>query len=193
MMPDNELSVEPVYGPFLPPDDKPWKTWEDWELGGIAHQDTSQGLRYQPWKAWYDPETAQLLVQPQVTMTEPILVMTQPRASYIGLTFDRNMNLSVCWRIANVVYLYWFDTTRNQYVTEEFIGGRSPRVTHDDKRLRADSWDDVLLFYLVEDRVKMRVQRDRFLIEHDIGEVDSRMNLYRCGMTTQNRIQLEIR
>lgn len=192
MIPEGVFSVTPVYAPFLPPDNRAWRTWEDWELGGIGHQDPSQGLQYQLWKAEYDPLTGELWAIPQV-VGDPILVMTSLRASYIGLAFDRNMNLTVCWRIGNVVYLYWYDTSTQAYITSTFAGGRSPRVTHDDKRAEASSWDDVILFYLVEDRLKMRVQRDRYLIEHDMGPVDRRLNLYRCGMTTQNRLQVEIR
>lgn len=193
MMPENTLSTEPVPGQWLPPDDRPWRTWEDWELGGLAHRDTSKGLEYQDWRAWYEPLTGKLWVQPQVTLSEPILVMTQLRASYIGLTFDRNMNLSVCWRIGNVIYLYWFDSLSSTYVTSSWTGGRSPRLTHDDKREEASRWDDVILYYLVEDRLKMRVQRDRFDIEYDLAEVPREMNLYRCGMTNRQRIQLEVR
>lgn len=192
MIPNGIFSETPVYAPFLYPDNRPWLTWEDWEMGGIAHQDPSQGLLYQPWKAWYTEE-GELFVQPQVTLTEPLLIMTQPRASYIGLTFDRSMNLCVTWRILNVVYLYWYDTSTEQYVTSAFTGGRSPRVVHDDKRQGASNWDDILLFYLKEDKLCMRRQRDRYNTELIMGTVSPELNLYRAGMTVNNRLQLELR
>ena len=48
-MPANVLSTVPHPDDYLPPIDKDRGLLEDWEMGGIALNDPSQGLRVQEW------------------------------------------------------------------------------------------------------------------------------------------------
>jgi len=193
MMPGNTLSTTPVPGEFLAPDGRGFTPLEDRELGGVAHQDPSQGLMFKEWRAWID-DLGAIRVQP-LDLSQPALLITTGAvgSTYISLAFDRNMRVTVAWRKVNTVYLYWYDSLIEAYRTSEFSGIRTPRLTHDDKRQRAGSSSDVLFFYLRDTHLCMRMQRDRYTIEYVLGTVELTHSLYRVGMTNKQRIQIEVR
>ena len=193
MMPANTLSTAVVPGEYLAPDGRGLTPLEDRELGGIAHQDPSQGLMVKEWRAWIEA-SGDIKVQP-VDLSQPALLITTGAvgSNYISLAFDRNMRVVVAWRRTNIVYLYWYDSTIEAYRTTEFAGARTPRLTHDDKRVRAADSSDVLLFYLKDTKLCMRMQRDRYGVEYELANVELDHALYRVGMSNKNRLQIEVR
>lgn len=193
MIPDMVLSSEPVVGGFLFPDNRLFNTYEDWELAGIAHQDPSQGLEVKVWRAWLDRDNANIYVQPADLSQPALFIANAPESSFISLAFDGNMRVAVAWRIRNTMYFYWYDGQLNRYVTTTYTGARSPRLAMDDKRRMAGTWQDVLLFYIRDNQLCMRIQRERYEIEHILTPVSQHHNLFRVGMSTKNRLQIEIR
>lgn len=193
MMPENLLSTTPVPGEFLAPDGRGFTPLEDRELGGVAHQDPSQGLMLKEWRAWIDA-AGNIYVQP-VDGSQPALLITTGAvgSDYISLSFDRNMRVVVAWRRVNIVYLYWYDSLIEAYRTSELSGIRTPRLTHDDKRERAGNSSDVLFFYLKDTKLCMRMQRDRYGVEYELANVEFDHALYRVGMSNKNRLQIEVR
>lgn len=189
-MPGNELSTEPVKGAFLPPDDRPFNTMEDFEYGGIAHQDPSQGLLYQIWRVVL-AESGIATVQPENESQSPISVMTQAGAEYISLAFDSNMNMTLAWALGSDVTLYWFDSTVEGFVTTTFQGCACPRLSHDDKREGAGAWSDVMFAYLRDGSLYTRMQRDRYSIETLQAEAIEN-NLTKLGMNVGLRLQFEV-
>lgn len=190
MMPDNLPSTTPIVGDYLPPDSRPFQSNVDYELGGVAIQDPSQGLMYQVWKA--------AMVGPNITLTAETTLATTvlrsaPGATYLSLAFDRNMRPSVAYVIGESVFLYWYDTVTNTYVTTSIPNARTPRLTHDDKRPEASSWSDVVLFYVRDNRIYVRNQRDRYLVEYDFAPIEAGASLLRVGMTNKLRLQVEYR
>lgn len=190
MMPDNALSDPVPAGVIFPPDDRPFSPRQDFDLGGVAHQDPSQGLMVKVWKAWID-SAFRIWVQPEDQSQPAIFVATAPNAVYISLAFDRNARMTVAWRQGSTVYLYWFDTVTNQFITSMFPGARSPRLTHDDKRPEAALSSDVLLFYIQNDVLYVRNQRDRYTVAHELGPVPRNANLTRVGMASNLRLAIE--
>lgn len=189
MMPGNVLSSEPMPSTFLPPDDRAFDLHRDFEYGGIAHQDPSQGLMYQVWTCWV-VESGAIQIQPENGSQPAILVATVPGAEYISLAFDRNMNVAVAWVVGGVASLRWFDSTVEEFVTTEYPGISCPRLTHDDKREGAGSWSDVIFAYLRDGRLCTRQQRDRYEIEYQHEEVQR--DLIKLGMATGLRLQFEV-
>lgn len=60
------------------------------------------------------------------------------------------------------VWIYWFDPLENSFVFQNFGSGRTPRISLDDWQTVANS--DILVFYVddTENKIRYRVQRDRF-------------------------------
>lgn len=188
MLPLNQLSTEPVVADFLYPDNRPFNTREDWELGGIAHQDPSQGLRVQAWRCWW--EAGAIYIVGEDYSTEPIKVVDTAGATYVSLAFDHNMRVTVAWMWQGYMYLYWYNSQVSDYVTDVFPGN-CPRLSHDDKRPTQVAISDVVFFYLYQGYLCCRNQRERYLVEHRLGPVPPKVALLRTGMTTNYRMRIE--
>lgn len=195
MLPEDSLSSELAARYLLYPDSLPFSNSRDYEMGGIAISDPSQGLLVQPWTAYVDEE-GYIYVAP-IGTEDPAPLMQVEDATWLGITFDRNMNVVLCWWIEaeNTSYLYWFDSTVSAYVTTSYPDTRCPRVCHDDKRPEANDWSDVVFAYIdtEENALYMRYQRDRYGTAYWLADVSAPQYRYftKMGMSTNNRILFE--
>lgn len=193
MLPDHVLSTRVIRGEYIEPDSKQAGMLFDYEMGGIAVQDPSQGLEYQLWYCWYTRNN-QIRVRPASGAGDGILIATEPGVRRLSFSFDRNMQPAVAWELADRVRFRWFDSTVPGFTTTEYLGARTPRVYHDDKRAISVATSDVLLAYLLDDKLVVREQRDRYLVEYIMRTgLSDTLRLNRMGMTRQNRIQFELR
>ncbi len=188
MMPDNVLSTTPVPAPLLQPDSWSKSTYLDFEKGGIAISDPSQGLDSYTWKVWIDNGNV-FCNRIDLDDDEAHYLFFVEDARNLGLAFDQNMNVAISYQLGPVCYLYWYDSTVSNYVTTKFPGCRSPGITLDDKRNGQSSNSDILLFYIKLDKLYFRMQRDRYLIEYHLYDLPTDYELTRVGMGTNNRIQ----
>lgn len=188
-MPENQLTPEPVLGEYLSPDDRLRSSrLVDYELGGIAIGDPSQGLDVRVWQA----RVAVGVIQTKPEGSGDWYDITSGAAiSEISLAFDQNMRPCVAFVDAGVASFYWYDPTAINFVTSTFPGATSPMCCMDDKRRMEVGANDVLLFYLLSGRLMHRRQRDRYLIEYDLAPIPTDMTrIKRVGMTQANRIQI---
>lgn len=191
MIPENRLSTSPVLADYLDPDDRFDDPLIDYEMGGIALNDASMGLNYQVWIAIYDG--AAIRVKPQGASGLGTVVVTADGIEWIGFSFDRNMQPAVAYVIGTTTYFLWYDTVTHTYATTTYAGARTPRVTHDDKRDTSINTSDVLLFYLVGGELRYRQQRDRYAVERVLTTgLSTGSAIARVGMTTANRLQIEV-
>jgi hypothetical protein len=193
MIPGGALSVSPVPGAFIWPDDQQPLTQamgyvpQDWELGGIALNDSSLGLQVQRWTFALDGDA--------VTVTPdggtPTVLFTAAGITELSGAFDSNMAPAAAYVQAEVLKLYWFDTAIPGYATTTF-DGENPRLTLDDKRPLHAADRDVLLIYLRAGSIYYRQQRDRYGVEYLLGALPAGTErLGRVGMGTTNRVQIE--
>lgn len=191
-MPGNTFSAEPVASDFEEPDDRARSNLlVDAELGGVAIGDASQGLMVQVWEARYEAPWIQVSIEGADDWTN---VVESTGVTELALAFDQNMRPTVAFMAGGVGKLWWYDGSVPGYVLSELAGVRSPVVSLDDKRASQTGRSDVLLFYLVGGRIKHRLQRDRYLVEYDVGEVtDITARIRRWGFTKGKRFQLDIR
>lgn len=189
-LPLNEFADTPVPAAFLAPDDRTRSSLlVDYEMGGIALGDPSQGLRVQVWEARVSGNDIQ--VKPELSAFWTT-VITVADVTEIAFAFDQNMRPVVSYVAAGVAKMYWFDTVAASFVTTTLVGASSPVVTMDDKRPNQVSASDVLLFYIAGGEVKYRQQRDRFTIERTLDTVPVGMTrITRWGMSVVLRMQLE--
>lgn len=167
MMPGNVLSSKLVYGGFLPPDDLPDDPLVDYEMGGVGISDASTGLLVQVWTAALhgEPGEAGTSVWLSASNTPETQLFQMDGITEISLAFDQNMHPFIAFVAAGVAQFYWYDATVPAYkFTELPEGSTSPKCTLDDKRpmgtLTAES--DILVGYILEDTLYIRMQRDRY-------------------------------
>lgn len=203
-MPDNVLSTPNVPGDFLPPDDRPVGQHPvvAYELGGIALNDTSQGLQYQVW-VFEITNFVHLVGGDGVSARpeaggSPTVLYTGTGITEVSGAFDANMNPTIAFVENGLAKLRWWDASDSSYKITTLQGAANPRLTLDDKREAAGSSRDILLFYLLgseftEKTFAHRRQRDRYAVEYVLATNLTRaVGLGRVGMGTHWRMQMEL-
>lgn len=165
----------------------------DYERGGAGIGDSSQGLRVATWRARLAGNDVLVSKAPYGTET---LLFTETGITEISLAFDQNMQPMVAYVALGQAKLYWYDGTVPGYTTLFLgAGARSPFLSMDDKRDIAQilGYSDVLLFYILSNRLVHRRQRDRFDTEITLAWLEgSSASISKAGMNVGNRLQIEI-
>ena len=186
MIPDKRLSSTVLAGEFLAPDDRPYKALVDYELGGIALQDPSQGLQVQRWKVE--------LLGDDVTLTDEAgnatVAFTKTGISTLSLAFDQNMNPFVAFTENGIARQWWFDTVQSaQVFTTLPTGAVSPVCCLDDKRYMQTGASDILLFYSLSSDLYFSAERDRYTISYLLRSNAAGVPI-KVGMNNVNRVQI---
>ena len=188
MIPQNRLSTLPVQSSFVEPVSRRTATLKDYERGGIALQDGSEGIDVQLWTVevigndvWLSAETV-----------APFIYFSRPNISEVALAFDQNMVAYIAFVQSGVAWLYWFDTAVNTMVFSSFPGMVTPRLVNDEKRLVESNNSDVILAYVSGNNLCFRAQRERFQTEHVLKESVGG-TLVAVGMNSGHRLQFRVR
>lgn len=196
MLPLNELSSTAAVTGYPDPVKQPGDFLVDWERGGVALNDPSQGLEVQVWKltAVRDHDNIDLR---HLHLTSPMgadhLLFSGEKITEVALSFDQNMNPFVAFVQDGVAKFYWYDPTLSAMTTTNLPAGSvTPRCTIDDKRATNIAKSDNLLAYVRAGWLRVRYQRDRYLIEYDLIEVGD-AELVSMAMNKALRIQFRLR
>lgn len=186
MIPLQILSTMPQPAEFIEPDDiETPSSLLDYELGGIALNDASQGLKVREWRLRLVGNDFRInaIGVPEVTL------FTRSGVTELSLAFDQNMRPYVAFVENGQSILRWYDTLAQQQVFLDLNPGTvTPRVCLDDKRTLQVGASDVILAYVLNNNLYFRAQRDRFEIEYLLQEsVNGR--LIRVGMNRKYRLQ----
>lgn len=193
MLPDEALSTRAIGARFLPPRNVTREPLVDYELGGVALQDASQGLQVKVWKV-------ELVGDDVVLSAEgvaPVVLFTQSDITEIALAFDQNMQPFVAYMLAGRHARFrWFDATVPGFVTTALpAGSYSLRASLDDKRGAAGTLtgrSDIVLTYLREGHLYCRAQRDRYEIEYDLDDGHDTRVIGQFGMSRAWRLQWQL-
>lgn len=169
----------------------------DYELGGVALQNPSQGLEYQVWKAYWDPLDSTAYIHPKENPDTPTALFVEHDVVELSFTFDQNMRWCAVTRKAdNSVQFRWYDSAIENYTLSSYSGIASVRLCHDDKRgfQVQGNQSDIILTYVKASHVCWRIQRDRFGIEytHSGLTVSATDRITHFGMNAKNRLQWRI-
>jgi len=197
MLPDNVLSVPTMYAGYNFPDGVITSTLlEDYELGGVALQDPTQGLQVRVWRGYWNPEdsTAYLVTWPEGS---PIPIFTEPDVFEFTFSFDQNMRWTAACLLRNGLCKFRrYDTVTNTYVTDTFTGFTGLKLALDDKRTNQtlSGRTDVLLTYLKGSTLYYRQQRDRFETERVLQtDLPANLRITNFGMNNRLRMQWRLR
>lgn len=191
-LPENAFPEFAVKGAFLPPDDiASEKLPRDYELGGVALNDATQGQLVKTWQLRLVGDSLMLSPYPH---TEETFVLSAPGITACSLAFDQNMRPTVAYISEGRAYLRWYDSQVQATVTTELDSSiRSLFLTMDDKRDKCENRSDVLLFYTRGSALYYRQQRDRYTVERLLrGITNPDARIVRAGMNDSLRIQVEL-
>ncbi|TVR96493.1 MAG: hypothetical protein EA406_11830 [Rhodospirillales bacterium] len=189
MLPDQTLSSEVLDAPFLFPDGDVVDPRQDFELGGVALNDPSQGLQVTWWSAFISEDGDEIFVQR--SGEPPISILTGTNITEVALAFDSNMRPQIAFKEDGLNRFRWFDTNAGQQVITDYPGTDTLRLGLDDKRPTQSTARDVLLVYTRDNGLYFRAQRDRYLVEYTLATGLPPGRLLRVGMNTINRFQFE--
>lgn len=187
-LPDGEISSKKMPSSFLNEEgDYGTDLNIDYELGGIALKDPSQGLMVQVWKCVVE-DFFNLVIYNELN-TKYLLFKKPYAITNISFTFDQNMNPFAAFKQLNEWHCYWYNSvTAQQEFFQMEAGITNVKATLDDKRTPNFSNSDIILSYTKNNNLYYRLQRDRYeqeyLVANNCGDY-----LYNIGMTKNNRLQ----
>lgn len=190
MLPDNELLL--TGKGMRPPKSEKRNPKISYELGGVGFSDPSEPFKYK-WKAYIDGKT----IMAQRDGLEPQKIKdVEGRVNEVSLTFDQNMRPTLAYVEEGVSKLYWYDTAIQGMRTSIF-DVKNPRISLDDTRKFNIADSDIIFGYISKDnKVKYRLQRERFSIEHDLvfdrGDFEGGLVLNDIGMGVDNRFVFSV-
>lgn len=191
---NNALSSLPITDYYLEPDNQETFPLLVREMGGIGLNDPSAGLRYQHWTLRYFPGTGDMVIE--APNTPQTILFTRSGITEIDLAFDQNMNPFVCFVENGQAKFWWFDTNISATVFSNLPASSiTPRCCLDDKRETQTNFSDIILCYVLNGKMYMRRQRDRYTIQY--LQVDPFVHpvnglpavLVKIGMHQSNRLQ----
>ncbi len=189
MIPDGALSSEPIIGRIVGGRAYTTGSLVDYETGGVALDDASQGLQIKVWRAWIEADKIYI----DAADAAPIEAYAGTLITEVSLAFDQNMRHALALVDEEEAKLNWYDTTIPGRVTLTFAGAISPRICMDDKRDMAAGVNDIILAYIKDGKLCYRQQRDRFLTEYELYDLSGHgdLRLARFGMGNTLRLQFE--
>ena len=192
-IPDDQLSsaVQPA-GAFLWGRGNPGlSATNDFEYGGIALNDASQGHEVQEWNTRVSEDGTQIITgAPSVADT---VLYTGAEITEVSCSFDQNMRPAFAFVEAGAAKFEWYDSQiAARTLTILPVDVISPKVTLDDKRASQVAASDVLLFYVRGSSLYMQRQRDRYEVEYLMGAIpEGHDYLAIAGMNTALRLVFE--
>lgn len=109
----------------------------------------------------------------------------------VSLTFDQLGRPLVFYRVGvDTLKIYQYDPVTQQNVTTEIAVGKDPTACFDFPQDTGQSFTDVLLFYVRDDQVFMRIQRDRYAIEYPCPAIQPGLKIKSAGLRVDKRLQV---
>ncbi len=190
MIPDERLSTTPLPAAFYGADAiEPPSAVTDYELGGVALNDPSQGLQTQTWTSWYDEESGDVMIS--APGIPAVALFNAPGVTELSFTFDQNMRPFHAYVQGGQAKYRWFDTILGDTrISNLDADDYSPRCCFDDKRAlqTAEGTNDIILAYVRGGALYYRQQRERFETERELSATVPGRFL-RVGMSVTNRLQ----
>jgi hypothetical protein len=160
----------------------------DYEDGGIALNDPSQGHLYQRWRCRIFGDYVVLDAEEVL----PQVLFVGAELTECSIAFDQNMRPVLAVVEAGQPKLQWYDTSvGEQVITFLDPDVVTPRVTLDDKRPGQTGNSDIILAYVRLGALYYRQQSDRFLIEY-LLDTGPHTGINKIGMNKHFRLQFSM-
>ncbi len=123
---------------------------------------------------------------------ETFILFNEPEEiKEMSLSFDQLGQPIVFYRInTSDLYLYWFDPIEEKYVKVFLTSGVNPTASFDFPQDTSQPFSDALLFYVRNNTIYMRIQRERFEIEYAYVIPEPSVSIRDAGLRVDNRFQV---
>lgn len=122
------------------------------------------------------------------------LFTTTDKIDEISISFDQLGRPIVLYTINETqLFLYWYNPGIGEAEHKVLGIGHNPFARFDVIYKAGTSYSDCLLFYVRDDKIWMRVQRDRFDIEYATPAVGRDIKILSSNLNTANRFQVSYR
>lgn len=183
MMSNNEISSQDIHSDFILPSRR--DPLLDYEFGGVAIGDVSQGLKAKLWTCIYEDNKIKVGYDNNFQT-----LLTVQGVTALSLAFDINMRPLVTYIVNSKCHLWWYDSSAASQVTTDFGSNiQFPQLSLDDNRQPQTANADVIFAYLKNSHLYMRIQRERFQIEHKLAQAK---RLVQIGMMANLRFGFAI-
>lgn len=174
---------------MLEPKNEPFDPRISRHRGGVDIGDASQGLDVRTWTLQLDGDN--FLLSNSTTSPEVVFVTTAP--TECSLAFDQNMRIAIAFQTENSSNIYFYNSLLADYDILSIPDARCARAVTDDVRQipNVTNLNDVLFFYILDNQLCMRVQRDRFEVEYQLRDVTN-YRLEHVGMNDKHRVQMNL-
>jgi hypothetical protein len=160
-------------------------------IGPVALNDASEGLSNKFWAAYFDPASKNIILDDLVGTTT-VIVNEPLGVKRIGLAFDQNGNDVYAWITdTNILMLRWFDGGIPGDTVVNLDAAQDAVITMDMKYQAENSNSDVLLFYIRDNAIFYRIQRESYNTEHITPVTSGASRLIDSGMRTDYRFQVK--
>jgi len=167
---------------------------KDYDDGGIALNNPTQGLRMQTWHAWLQEpylEASKIIFKPNYGNS--FVVFEASNLAGFSFSFDVNMQPVIAYSILNdQCYIRFYSTVINDFDILPIGKVITPCVALDDRRAIASSNylnSDVIVAYVKDNNLYCRFSRDRYSIENFLWS--GVPPLKKIGMNEKRRFQFE--
>lgn len=110
----------------------------------------------------------------------------------ISLSFDSIGRPVIFYQTGTTLKLWYLNSVTSQReIMTVSTNGSSPTAEFDRRDDTDDATSDVLLFYVENDKIWMRIQRERYEIAYDQGIQQEGLVIKSVGMTAGHRLQVE--
>lgn len=174
---------------FVPPRNQYYPLDVGYSLGGVAINDTSQGLASHVWKSFLRGND--ICVQRE-GLAEYEVVATLEGVIQLDLAFDQTMRPFVCFSTSEKSGYIHFNPLNSVYEIIDLPSDvRYPCCSLD--YTDNSSISDIYMAYTRGGVLYYRLQRERYLIEHSIASVPVKSLVWRIGATVDGRFAYQWR
>ena len=168
----------------------PYKV-RDVTIGAKGIQDPSEQLNYKYWAAYFDPLTDDIKLE-DFNPASVVTIINEPDGvENIGLAFDQNANDVYAWITGlGELKLRWFDASISADSVLNFGQAQSLTITMDTKYFPSSAGSDILLFYIRNNAIYYRIQRDKYAIEYATPITTGANKLLDSGTRRDYRFQV---
>jgi hypothetical protein len=183
VIPGNALTATPMEAPFQYKMRDDGAPLIDYETGGVALNDGSQGMLVRVWKA--------TLVGDDIMVgadgVTPVSVYSTPGITRLALAFDQNMQTFIAWEDASGAHCRFYNDGAFSIIDLP-AGSSNVCATGDENRIVLRNTRDIILAYQRGSSLYFRQQRERFAVEHSLSNAVIG-KLSAMGMNKQLRMQ----
>ncbi|WGH49669.1 tail fiber protein [Alishewanella phage vB_AspM_Slicko01] len=161
-------------------------------LGGIELNNSQGRLDTRYWLVVVDGVDVKIAGANGNGWGTPVTIFEEPDIIVeISLTFDQTGRPLVFYKTStDELRIFWYDSVLEDYTIKLITSGNSPITCFDFPQDAGLSFTDILLFYVRDNSLFMRVQRDRYNIEYDTGVNIEGIRIVSAGLRIDSRLQV---